>query len=91
MSDSSVNPDRFSPAAEASAIPPAAKAVPATGEKLRGADKVARIPIKVAPTAPEQRLRKPAWIRARFPGTPEVVRLKQILRDNRLHLSLIHI
>ncbi len=55
------------------------------GEKLRGADKVARIPIKVTPTDPKQRLRKPAWIRAQFPGTPEVQRLKQILRDNRLH------
>ncbi len=55
------------------------------GEKLRGADKVARIPVKIAPTDPQQRLRKPAWIRAPFPGTPEVQRLKQILRDNRLH------
>lgn len=53
--------------------------------KQRGAAKVARIPIKVAPTDPQQRLRKPAWIRAAFPGTPEVQRLKQILRDNRLH------
>ncbi len=55
------------------------------GEKLRGADKVARIPVKVTPTDPKQRLRKPAWIRAQFPGTPEVQRLKQILRDNHLH------
>ncbi len=55
------------------------------GEKLRGAEKVARIPIKVAPTDPKQRLRKPAWIRAPFPGTPEVQRLKQILRDHHLH------
>lgn len=55
------------------------------GEKLRGADKVARIPIKIAPTDPKQRLRKPAWIRAPFPGASEVQRLKQILRDNRLH------
>ncbi|HRY14973.1 MAG: lipoyl synthase [Candidatus Competibacteraceae bacterium] len=64
----------------------ATKSAPqATGEKLRGAGKVARIPIKVAPTDPKQRLRKPAWIRAPFPGTPEVQRLKQILRDHRLH------
>ncbi|HRX70517.1 MAG: lipoyl synthase [Candidatus Competibacteraceae bacterium] len=55
------------------------------GEKLRGAEKVARIPIKVAPTDPKQRARKPAWIRAPFPGTPEVQRLKQILRDHHLH------
>ncbi|MFZ4789777.1 MAG: lipoyl synthase [Candidatus Competibacteraceae bacterium] len=55
------------------------------GEKLRGTDNVARIPIKVAPTDPQQRLRKPIWIRAPFPGTPEVQRLKQILRDHHLH------
>ncbi len=55
------------------------------GEKLRGADKMARIPVKVEPTTPATRLRKPEWIRARFPGTPEVLRLKQVLRENRLH------
>lgn len=55
------------------------------GEKLRGAEKMARIPIKIAPTTPEQRLRKPPWIRARFPGTPAVARLKKLLRENRLH------
>lgn len=55
------------------------------GEKLRGAEKMARIPIKIAPTKPEERLRKPSWIRARFPGTPEVLRLKEILRENHLH------
>ncbi len=64
---------------------PVAKAGPQPGEKLRGADKMARIPIKITPTDPQQRLRKPAWIRAVFPGTPEVMRLKQILRDNHLH------
>ncbi|MEE4378290.1 MAG: lipoyl synthase [Candidatus Competibacteraceae bacterium] len=64
----------------------AAKARPVQrGEKLRGADKMARIPVKIAPTPAEQRLRKPTWIRAKFPGTPEVLRLKKILRDNRLH------
>jgi lipoic acid synthetase len=55
------------------------------GEKLRGAEKMARIPVKIAPTRLEERLRKPRWIRAQFPGTPEVLRLKQILRENRLH------
>ncbi|MBK8182335.1 MAG: lipoyl synthase [Candidatus Competibacteraceae bacterium] len=63
----------------------AAKPVFQPGEKLRGAEKVARIPIKIAPSDPKQRLRKPPWIRAQFPGTPEVMRLKQILRDNKLH------
>lgn len=55
------------------------------GEKLRGAEKMARIPIKIAPTQPEQMLRKPKWIRAEFTGTQEVNRLKAILRENKLH------
>lgn len=55
------------------------------GEKLRGEEKMARIPVKIAPTRPEERVRKPQWIRAKFPGTPEVLRLKKILRENRLH------
>jgi lipoyl synthase len=55
------------------------------GEKLRGAEKMARIPIKIVPTEPAQMLRKPKWIRAEFTGTKEVQRLKSILRDNHLH------
>lgn len=55
------------------------------GEKLRGAEKMARIPIKIVPTEPSQYLRKPAWIRAQFTGTREVLRLKEILRENHLH------
>ena len=55
------------------------------GEKLRGAEKMARIPIKIAPTEPAQMLRKPKWIRAEFTGTREVQRLKAILRENKLH------
>ncbi|CDH45012.1 lipoyl synthase [Candidatus Contendibacter odensensis] len=77
MSDSPVSGDL--------SAAPAPKTTPQPGGKLRGAEKVARIPIKIAPTDPKQRLRKPAWIRAPFPGTPEVMRLKQILRDNHLH------
>lgn len=53
------------------------------GVLLRGADKVARIPIKVVPTT--TMVRKPSWIRARAPNLPEVIRLKSILRENRLH------
>ncbi|MFA7593862.1 MAG: lipoyl synthase [Thiohalobacteraceae bacterium] len=49
----------------------------------RGAAKTARIPIKIEPTL--KPARKPAWIRAKSPAHPEVQRLKQILRDNRLH------
>ncbi|GAB3547274.1 lipoyl synthase [Noviherbaspirillum agri] len=55
------------------------------GEKLRGAEKMARIPIKIVPTEPSQYLRKPKWIRAEFTGTKEVQRLKAVLRENHLH------
>jgi lipoic acid synthetase len=53
------------------------------GEKLRGAAKMARIPIKIEPTVRPRR--KPPWVRAKSPATPEVARLKKILRDNALH------
>lgn len=53
------------------------------GKKETGADKVARIPIKVAPT--EGRQRKPEWIRAKFPNNPEVMRLKNLLREHNLY------
>ena len=55
------------------------------GEKLRGADKTARIPIKVEVKPREQRLRKPKWIRASFTGTKAVSDLKHILRQKGLH------
>jgi len=53
------------------------------GEKLKGADKVARIPIKVA--QPAERLRKPSWIRAKSPFHPNVKKLKAVLREQKLH------
>jgi len=43
------------------------------------------VPVKFAPTDREQRLKKPEWIRAKFPGTPEVLRLKEILRERNLN------
>lgn len=53
------------------------------GEKKRGADKVARIPIKVIPT--ETMPRKPDWIRVRIPATPKINEVKQKLRKHKLH------
>ncbi len=50
--------------------------------KQRGAEKLARIPIKIEPTL--EPLRKPDWIRIRIPTTPAVADLKKILRDNKL-------
>jgi len=49
----------------------------------RGAEKTARIPVKIEPTVSP--MRKPAWIRAKSPAGPEVQRLKSVLRENRLH------
>ena len=49
----------------------------------RGAAKVARIPVKIEPSA--NVARKPAWIRAKSPASPEVARLKKVLREQRLH------
>lgn len=50
--------------------------------KQRGAEKLARIPIKIQPT--ETPLRKPDWLRIRVPATPAVSELKQLLRANKL-------
>ena len=52
------------------------------GEKLRDADKVERIPVKVI--ASDDMLRKPDWIRVRIGNNPEVDRIKKLLRKNSL-------
>ncbi|MBB6522943.1 lipoyl synthase [Pseudoteredinibacter isoporae] len=52
------------------------------GEKLRDADKVERIPVKVI--ASDEVKRKPDWIRVRMSASPEVDRIKKILRKNGL-------
>ncbi len=46
---------------------------------------MARIPVRIQPQERSEQLRKPPWIRAKFPGTPAVIRLKKILRENRLN------
>ena len=53
------------------------------GVKLKGADKVARIPIKVVPSQSFQR--KPSWIRAKAPSGDLVKKLKSTLRENNLY------
>lgn len=50
--------------------------------KQRGAEKLARIPVKIEPTTTP--LRKPDWIRIRIPASPKVAELKQLLRENKL-------
>jgi len=54
------------------------------GRPMRGAEKVARIPVKVAVTTGPLP-RKPDWIRARAPTDPKVTALRQLLRAQRLH------
>ena len=56
---------------------------PIVGVKQRGAEKVARIPIKVE--QPAELLRKPSWIRAKSPFHPNVKKLKSVLREQKLH------
>jgi lipoic acid synthetase len=67
----------------ASATAPARRTVRREkGEKLRDADKVERIPVKVIAT--DGMLRKPAWIRVKVASSPEVDRIKKVLRKNNL-------
>ena len=47
---------------------------PEVGEKLRGHDKVARIPIKIIPTV--ETPKKPDWIRVKLSSPAEVGRIK---------------
>lgn len=61
----------------------ASRASVETGVKLRGADKLARIPVKVIPA--DETLRKPDWIRVRVPVSPEVEAIKSTLRKHKLH------
>lgn len=52
------------------------------GEKLRGAEKVARIPVKIIPTT--ELPTKPSWLRVKVPIGPEVARIKSVLRNHKL-------
>lgn len=53
------------------------------GTKLRGREKVARIPIKIVPT--DTPLRKPEWIRIKIPTGSQIETLKNTLREHNLH------
>ena len=52
------------------------------GEKLRSADKVERIPVKVIPTTEYQS--KPEWMRIRLNASPRVNQIKSILREHKM-------
>ena len=56
------------------------------GVKLRDAEKMALIPIKVLPTEPEQMLRKPEWLKIKLPKSSERIdQIKGALRKHGLH------
>ena len=56
------------------------------GVKLRDADKVARIPVKVVPSERETMLRKPDWLRVKLPASNQrILDIKAALRKNGLH------
>ncbi len=60
------------------------KGVAEQGVKLRGAEKLARIPVKVIPTEKEDMPRKPDWLRVRMGSNAEVKRIKDTLRKHKL-------
>ncbi|MCH2056148.1 MAG: lipoyl synthase [Thalassotalea sp.] len=56
------------------------------GTKLRDAEKMAHIPIKVIPSERETMLRKPEWLRIKLPRTTEKIdQVKAGLRKHGLH------
>ncbi len=52
------------------------------GVKQKGAEKTARIPIKIIPI---ERLKKPDWIRVKASANPRFYEIKRILREHNLH------
>jgi lipoic acid synthetase len=53
------------------------------GVKLRNEDKLSRIPIKVVPLA--EPLKKPEWIKVKLPTGENFNRVKNLLREHKLH------
>jgi lipoic acid synthetase len=52
-------------------------------QKMLGKDKLSRIPVKIENAEPA--LRKPDWIRIKLSNNDKVQRIKDILRENKLH------
>jgi lipoic acid synthetase len=59
------------------------RAKPEPGRKLRGEEKLARIPVKVE--KPAVRLKKPSWMKIKLPTESESARVKALLRGAKLH------
>lgn len=53
--------------------------------RLRGAEKLARIPVKIEASTNETMLRKPEWLRIKIPNNNAIAEIKSMLRENRLH------
>ena len=53
--------------------------------KLKGKDKLARIPIKIEKTAKQNLLRKPNWIRVKIPNGNTISSIKSMLRNKKLY------
>ena len=53
------------------------------GKKLRGYDKLSRIPIKIVPTI--NPIKKPNWIKVKLPFTSKISNLKNMLRKKKLY------
>ena len=58
---------------------------PEPGVLLRGADKLARIPIKVVPVSKENALAKPKWLRVKLPNSDQAKKVRELLRSNKLN------
>ena len=54
------------------------------GVKKKGAEKIRQVAENTDHIG-EERLRKPRWIRAQFPGGEEVQRMKALMREQKLH------
>jgi len=56
------------------------------GTKLRDADKMRLIPVKVMPSEREETLRKPEWMRIKLPSSNQRINeIKQAMRNHNLH------
>ena len=61
------------------------------GTKLRDAEKMAHIPIKVVPSERETMLRKPDWLRIKLPRSSERIdHIKQSLRKHNLSVICLN-
>ena len=75
-------PSLFPDNTETMVVPPNRTRRLRAGEKLRSADKVERIPVKIIPTS--EIIRKPEWMRIRLSASPKVQEVKTILRRHNM-------